>query len=887
MLNAQVEEFTLGNGMRVVNMHDPTSPVTKCMMWYGVGSRDESSAHLGVSHFLEHMMFKGTAQYPYGFLDDFTHRRGGKAGAFTSFDFTAYYETLPATDLDLALQIEADRMVELQFNADTVATEKDIILQERRTLESDPKFLLQEAVVAAAYNYTPGFSRFIIGQPSDIRSLGVTDLKNYYQQHYQPNRAVLVVAGQTSGSSLRLMAEHRFGKIPGHKQPAPVRRLCPLPSEVQRIDVPAPGLIQHVSFGWRTAPGQNLMDLQLLQAILAGARGMHVWGDAEITLSARLHRLVEAGLVHRGYSMLLTPDDGGLFLLTLELHEGVNPHEVEQEVLAEVDRLRSGAITDEEVERAAKLIRSQYILALDSTWTQARCLGKTLIQEGSTQTWTQFLDRLSQVDVRLVVQTAQSSLTRDSLVMGLSAVQTQKASIITKSAQVLPKEQAQGAVAPNQAPVARSQNRYAVSGPVADAKIVPTAHGILGHRRLENGLQVLVHSAQSHRTALIRLYLPAGSQYDAKERSGLASLVAHLLPRRVSAGLDKLGAILRVDPQVDSISVELQCMAEDLRECLVILAEAVCTVDADERMVAVETRRLLGIIQSSMSDAGYVANRTLHGLVYPVGHPYRHPVIGEESTVSTLSPVDVMAFQQRYYVPAESICTVVCGLDPQTVLQWVEDAFGGWRGRAAGPPVDVPKLQRPQFRQVHVPGAEPATAEIMIGWALVSQDHPDYIPLRLLSSIMGDRDTLGVGRLFRVVRENHGYAYSQYSSFVPRRGPSLWTMQVTAHVSQTGAVVDLLMDLVRGLHTRPTRSEFNSILSSHRRRLESRGASAPVLAQLLEASVLSGAGGDLEEYTRQATRVTALDLERAALDHLRLDSVTVVLASSHEVATHN
>src|SRR5436309_344272 len=191
---AEVVDVTLDNGLKVLIQESHAAPVATCWIWYRVGSRNEQPGTTGISHWVEHMLFKGTEKLPKGEVFRIAARLGGHNNAFTSEDFTVYYETLPAAQWEVALEIEADRMVNARFDADEVASERSVILSEREGLENSPSFLLAEEMSALTFRVHP-YRWSVIGERCDLEVMTRDELYEHYRAHYAPDNAILVLVG--------------------------------------------------------------------------------------------------------------------------------------------------------------------------------------------------------------------------------------------------------------------------------------------------------------------------------------------------------------------------------------------------------------------------------------------------------------------------------------------------------------------------------------------------------------------------------------------------------------------------------------------------------------------------------------------------------------------
>ena len=208
------ETFVLANGMQVVVVPNHRVPVVTHMVWYKVGSADEPEGKSGMAHFFEHLMFKGTETYPDDTFTRAVSRNGGQENAFTTRDYTAFFQTVAKDRLELMMTMEADRMTHLTLTQDQIDQERQVVLEERRMrTDNDPASLLGEHVNAALFMNSP-YRRPVIGWAHEVRALTADDLKTFYRKWYEPNNAILVVAGDITAAELKPMAERTYGKIP-------------------------------------------------------------------------------------------------------------------------------------------------------------------------------------------------------------------------------------------------------------------------------------------------------------------------------------------------------------------------------------------------------------------------------------------------------------------------------------------------------------------------------------------------------------------------------------------------------------------------------------------------------------------------------------------------
>ncbi len=364
--------FTLGNGLRVIVQEDHRAPVIVTQVWYRVGSADEPSGLTGISHVLEHMMFKGTAKVPTGEFSRLVAHFGGDDNAFTSDDYTYYQQDQVADRLGLALELEADRMTHLRFDAGEFASELKVVMEERRLRTDDnPQALAFERFKAMAYPSSP-IRAPIIGWMRDLETLTLSDVRDWYQRWYTPNNAVLVVVGDVTPAQVRTQAEKYFGAIPSRPLPrrAVVREL-PEPGErslTLRLGGQVPML--YLGFNLPSAGSVQGNDDAPALRLLAGV--------LDEGISARLERRVvrtgKAAGIRSGYDMLARGDT--LLTLTGVPAEKQSLADLRGAILDEVWRLRDELATPEEIQRVLANITSQEVFSRDDIDDQAGLLGR-------------------------------------------------------------------------------------------------------------------------------------------------------------------------------------------------------------------------------------------------------------------------------------------------------------------------------------------------------------------------------------------------------------------------------------------------------------------------------------------------------------------------------
>jgi zinc protease len=409
----------LSNGMLALIREARSAPVAACAVWYRVGSRNETIGNTGISHWVEHMLFKGTPSIPAGELDRLIARNGGTFNGFTSHDYTAYYETLPADRIELGLQIESDRMINAIFDPEEVESERTVIIAEREGHENDPDFWLNEAVMAAAYQVHP-YRNEVIGWKSDLLAMNRDDLYQHYQTYYMPNNAILTLVGDFDAQAMLARAEHYFGGLPTGPAIPAVRASEPPQQGERRVTIRRPGPVPYVQIafhgvGCRAA---DFAPLVVLDAVLSGAKPLAFGGGAQTNRSARIYRaLVETQLASYAGSGFGAAYDPTLFEFQATVQDGHTIEEVEAALLEEVSKIQQDGISEAELQKVLKQVRAQVAYSSESVTSQALSLGMWEILD-SYERMNTILPELSAVAAADVQRVAQHYLTEQNRTIG-------------------------------------------------------------------------------------------------------------------------------------------------------------------------------------------------------------------------------------------------------------------------------------------------------------------------------------------------------------------------------------------------------------------------------------------------------------------------------------
>jgi zinc protease len=397
-----IKAFHLENGLEVLILEDRTVPLVTVQVWYRVGSRNERPGITGVSHFLEHMMFKGTPKYGPGLYSQLIQRYGGTQNAFTSHDMTAYYAVLPSARLELALDLEADRMTNLLLDPQEIKSEREVVKEERRLRENAPTGPMHEELSALAYKAHP-YQWPIIGWMSDIEDITRDDLLAHYKTHYVPNNATVIIVGDVSAPQALDAVQRFFGPIAKGSPIRPVRPPEPPQIGERRAEIPRPTALAALAVAFHIPAFEHpdAFPLEVLSQILSQGQ------------SSRLYREV---VYHQQLAASISTNadlrvDPGLFTIVSMIQAGKDPAHVEEAIYKQLEAITDESIADGELQKAINQAQSEFVFRQDSIQQQGFTIGFFHVLQ-SYKVINEYLERLRRVTKEDVARVARTYLTK-------------------------------------------------------------------------------------------------------------------------------------------------------------------------------------------------------------------------------------------------------------------------------------------------------------------------------------------------------------------------------------------------------------------------------------------------------------------------------------------
>ncbi len=859
---------TLANGLTIVLVEDHAAPVVTFWVWYRVGARNEVPGATGISHWVEHMLFKGTPTRPKGTLTRLVDRLGGRWNAFTGKDFTAYFEILPAEHLAVATALEADRMTHTLFEPGEVESERTVILSEREGSENSPGYLLQEEVEAVAFKVHP-YRLPVIGWAEDLRALSRDDLFAHYRTFYHPNNAIVVAAGDFVPDAALALVREAFESIPPGPSPPPVRAKEASQEGERRVTIKRPGggadyftVAYHV-------PALTHADLPALLAmdgLLSGFKGLGPFEGAIGRRSSRLYRaLVDERFASDVGSSVGLGVDPGLFRISATARAGVSVATIEQRVLAELEQLAQQPVEGHELTKVKRQVRAQFAYGQDGVFGKAIGRGMfTLID--SPEAFDRLPQRLERVSVEDIMRVAATYLTEANRTVGYYLPAAGAATTASRAAHHLG--------------VFWFESRAPV--PVRAQPITPEA---VTRVELGNGMVVLVQEARGTGLVAIHGYVKAGAMHDGP-RSGLARFVAGGLQRgtrskssqEMAVAIDSLGAGLAIRAELETVTLSARALRDDAATVLGLLGEVLM----DPTFPTDEVEKIRGEILTSLriglQDTRQVAERTFRTLAYPPGHPHARLADGEVTVVESIQRDELAAFHQVHYQPEVTMLTIVGDLGTADALQMVERVFSRW-SRGSGwvlPPLQAARPHEAPARQ-EVRLAGKTQSDLILGVPGIARTDPVYYETMMANLILGQLGMMG--RLGDRVREQQGMAYYAFSDLRAGLLPGPWWIRAGVNPrNEERALSSVLEEVRRFQEEGPEDDELADARSYLVGSLAIRLETSPGIAQVLTDIELFGLGLDyLLRYPTMIAQVGADAIQRA-VRRWSLQGVSVAIA---------
>ncbi len=848
----------LDNGLHVYLKPIAGSPVVTVMTAYKVGSADEELTATGLSHYLEHLMFKGTDKLRPGDIDRLTLRNGGANNAYTSEDYTIFHFDFDRESWPVALEVEADRMQNLRIDkAHEFEQEKGAVINELMRNEDEPWDLEQKAILPLLFGKEAPYGHPVIGEEEHVKAATAAVIKGHYDRWYHPNNASLIIVGGIDPDAALDAVKKRFAAIPMGKLPE--RRPGPkeLPKRPARLDMNSKFETARLLMGFTTVPygDQDYPVLDILEALLGGGRTSRLY--TKLVEGDEIAASVDASSSRGRYP--------GWFAIRLELLPGKDTAVAEKTVLAELKKLADSPVSAAELNRAKQSVLADAIFARETVHGLADSIARG-VTVGNLEQLKNYLPQIMAVTAKDVQRVVARYLNPEQRVVVWS----------------VPKKRATGS--------SRQGRSTGVFGRHARRGAEPaTGRGEFSLKDtkrivLPNGLTLLLY--ERHRVPIVvaEAYVRHVSLLEPEDRAGVSSLVASMLQEgttqhsgpQIAEMIEDVGGLLSMSAAGGSVKV----LSPDRKLGLNLLFECLSQANFPAEPLERVRKQILGGIEDDETRPEVRASALYRQLVYGK-HPFGRSLLSEKGNIAKLTRADCLAFYHRVFVPNNTIVAVVGDFDSDAVIQEITELTRDWK-KAELPKIDAPPVERPaSFVQKIITMPQSQQLHFFMGEPGIRRDNPDYYKLLVMDYVLGTGPGF-TDRLSARMRDRRGLAYTVSANITDSAGdqPGLFTCYIGTYPDKFREVKDLFLEELKRIRdTEPTPQEVEDVKLYLIHNLPLRFTSDAAIANQLLAIERNHLGFDyIEKYREAVSAVTPADVEAVAKKYIDPEHMVLVAA---------
>lgn len=863
----------LANGATLYAIRDTGSATVSINIWYDVGQRDDPPARGGFAHLFEHLMFKTTRNLPGGVLEA-VNAMGGNSNASTLFDYTDYYITVPANQLEGMLWLEGERLRNLVIDEKSFHSERDVVKEElrQRVLSQPYGRILYTLLPAFSFDDHP-YARPIGGTIADLDQAQLADVQAFHEAYYRPDNAVFVVSGNFDPAQLDGWADRYIGSAPRPDRAIPRDAAKGRPVAARTIDAYAPNVpLPAVAFAWRApfAADADAAGIDLIEAVLTRGAASRL----------RRHLVDEKGVASAISSYNLPARDGHAFALVVTLAKGREIADAEAALGAEIARLRDTPLTAVELDAVKNGLFGDALARRETARGRAYELGGGAALTGDPGLADARLDAIRRMTPADVQRVAKTWLDDGKRVTLRYRDESQRPAGYTGDTS--PDVSKMGPAVPpaNQPPmvIASEGAREARPGP---AEAVPSVPPTLTERRLANGLRVVVAQSSKVPLASVRLVIDGGDAADPADQAGRGDIAAALAlkgagGRRaegIASDIAALGGTIGASSDADATVFSVNAPAANIEPAARILADVAMRPDFPADAFEAVRSQQASAIAVAAKQPMQTAMRALPAAIFGKA-PY-----GAIPTTASLGAVTrdgIAAAQRENWGPKAATLIVTGALTPDEAIRLAERSFGAWKGGKvpAATPRGVVSVS-PRIVAVDMPGV--AQAAIIAALPTAGRRDTDWPSLRIANAVLGGGFQ---GWLTQEIRVKRGLTYGAGSLLDSRRDAAYLMAVTQTKTASANEVVGLILDQIGRFGREPVdgaRAGERSIYLANG--LSGQTERAAGLADYLATLVSSGAPLEaLPAELASSAPPSPKRIAAAIAAHLRADQATIVVA---------
>ena len=842
----EIIRATLENGMRAVLLEDHAAPVSAFQVWVAVGSADERPSEAGMSHLIEHMIFKGTNERRAGEIAGTIERYGGRINAYTSYEYTVYHVVIASRYQHKGLEVLADALQHPTFDPRELALEKEVVIEEIRMGEDDPGRTLHKALFRTSFQRHP-YGRPIIGYADQVRGFTRKEVLTYYNKWYVPHNMVFVGVGDFRAQELLSRLKELFASP---SQPIPVRRRSQEPFQAAFRSLVMQQAIKerYFTLGFHI-PGitdEDIYALDVLAAILGQGQ------SSRLQQELRLRR----GLVSSIYAYAFTPKDPGLFVIGGTFQPGAIREGVTG-IITELSRIQDAGVDEEELRKARVMLETDFTYDRETVQGEARKLGYFELVMGDATKEGEYLQGIFRVGAHDVKEVAKRYLRPENLTL----------------CALVPEGEEEGA------------DPRALEGLVKGSEGIPVSRETTGEMKrvvLENGITLLFQEDHAVPVVGICGVFLGGVRFEKEKQAGITRFVSEMLTRgteshtaiQLAREVDSLGATLETFSGRNSFGVQAKGLSKDFPQLMRLVAEVVTQPSFPTDEVERVKNEILAALGKERDRMIPRTMRLLRETLYK-RHPYRLNVLGEEETLARIGRRDLIRYYKKYALSHNMVLAIVGDIGWEEASTAAQKAFEGMRKATFSPPSVPQELKQQGITKREEIVREKEQAHIALGFPVTTLHDQDRFPLEVLEAALAGQG----GRIFTQLRDREGLAY--VTAFFVRS--DLDPGYVGVYLATSPPKVEQALQGIEGI-LRAVREEGIS-----REELERAkaylignyviGLQGPLaMASAMAFDERYGLGGDFyRSYPRAIEGVTQEDVLRVARKYIDLDSYTIII----------
>jgi len=851
------QQFTLPNGLRVVVHTDRKAPVVALTVWYHIGSKDEPKGKTGFAHLFEHLMFAGSEHAPGSVIEQFDKLGATNLNGTTYFDRTNYFETVPTGALDRALFIESDRMGYLlqALPQSALDIQRGVVQNEKRRGDNQPFGLVEYAVVDSLFPAGHPYHHTTIGSMADLDGAAMTDVRAWFREHYGPNNAVLVLAGDIDLATAKEKVSHWFGGLA--RGPAVVHPIVPIPTLAapKTLTLKDQVATTRITRQW-AVPGAYAKDataLTLAASVLGGLASSRFDNALVRTQQVAVDVSAEAELFEKI----------GIFTVTVDVKPGGDTVAAGKALDAVVAKFLTEGPTRDEVNRAATRQVEAYIKAFESVSGKAQSLGEDLTYANDAGHYRKQLSEIAAATPSEVVTAARKWLRRPALTIIIEPG-TREAYVEASQRTTMPTK------GEDLSPSVVTADR-ATPPPVTPSTSL--SFPAIERTTLSNGIPIYFARRATVPTVEVALQFDAGFAADAADRLGTQSFMLNVLAQgtasrnaqKIAEDSEALGAHISTGASLDTTGITLSALAPNLPASLDLLAD----ITLHPAFAPAEIDRLrnerLAAIDAANKGPAEPARRAIATALYGASHPYGRSGsgLGTANVVQTLKSEDLRTTYQNWIRPDTAKILVVGDTDLATLQPLLEARFGGWKAPETAKPLKDFSITTPAPapRIILIDRANAPQSYIVAGHILRGTGRDDLVTLRAANDVLGGSF---LSRINADLREAKSWSYGTRSAISNNLNQIAFTDTAEVQADKTGeSIKAIIADTREFLGPKGvTAAEFDRTINGSIRELPGRFETADAVMGGLQSIINFGRSDDY--YTKLPAKY--LGITPAALD---------------------